>query len=190
MPVLSIDELVIPRPAGDAYAPYFQRYIDAVADARIGAQLAAQREHLTRLLAPLDEVRAAHRYAPGKWSVREVVGHVSDTERIFAYRLLRIARGDATPLPGFDENDYVAHGAFDDRPMAELVDEFRAVRTATMALVTGLPAAAWGRRGTASERAVSTAALAWMLVGHVAHHVRLLHERYGIAPPIMVDARD
>jgi hypothetical protein len=182
--------LVLPRPGADEHAPYYAGYVAAVPDERIGAQLQAQGDLLARLLAPLDEAQARHRYAPGKWSVKEVVGHLADVERVFAYRLLRIVRGDATPLPGFDEDAYVAAGDFDARPLSALVDEFRAARASTLALVLGVGAAHWERRGIASGHAVSARALAWLLAGHVAHHVRLLHERYGIAPGVAVDARD
>lgn len=190
MSVPNAATLVLPRPGTDEYAPFYHGYVTAVADERIGAQLTAQGDLLARLLAPLDDDAARHRYAPGKWSVKEVVGHLADTERIFAYRLLRIARGDTTPLPGFEEDAYVATGDFDGRALSELADEFRAVRAATLALATGLPAAAWARRGTASGATISARALGWILVGHVAHHVRILHERYGLAPAVAVDARD
>lgn len=182
--------LVLPRPAADEHPPYFAAYVDAVPDERIGAQLQAQGDQLARLLAPLDDEAARHRYAPGKWSVKEVVGHLADVERVFAYRLLRIVRGDVTPMPGFDEDAWVAAADFDARPSSALVDEFRAARASTLALAMSVPAAHWARRGTASTHVVSARAMAWLLVGHVAHHVRLLHERYGIAPAIAVDARD
>jgi hypothetical protein len=183
-------DLVLPRPAADECAPYYQGYLAAVDSERIGAQLLAQRDAVSRLLGPLDDTTAQHRYAPGKWSVKEVCGHLVDTERVFAYRLLRIARGDTTPLPGFDEDVFVAHGGFDARPIAALADEFRTTRAATITMIRGFDAAVWTRRGTASGQPVSANALAWLLVGHVAHHVRLLHERYGIAPLVTVDARD
>ncbi|MCU0619081.1 MAG: DinB family protein [Gemmatimonadaceae bacterium] len=190
MPTYPPLDLVLPRPAADEFAPYYQGYLAAVDSERIGAQLLAQRDAVSRLLGPLDDTTAQHRYAPGKWSVKEVCGHLVDTERVFAYRLLRIARGDTTPLPGFDEDVFVAHGGFDARPIAALADEFRTTRAATITMIRGFDAAVWTRRGTASGQPVSANALAWLLVGHVAHHVRLLHERYGIAPLVTVDARD
>lgn len=185
----SLHALVLDRPAPDEHPPYAATYV-AAAPPQLGTALATQGDALARLLAPLDDEAARRRYAPGKWSVKEVVGHLADTERIMAYRLLRIARGDATPLPGFDEDAYVAAGAFDARTLPELVDDFRAARAATCALVRGLAPSAWPRRGAMSGAPVSARALGFILVGHVAHHVRILQERYGIAPAVAVDARD
>ena len=126
------------------------------------------------------EAVAAHRYAPGKWSVREVLGHLCDAERIFAYRLLRIARGDATPLAGFDENTYVPAGAFEQRALAALTDEWTATRNATVALVRGLPAGAWTRSGIANGKNVTATALVYIILGHVEHHLGVLRDRYGV----------
>ena len=132
------------------------------------------------LLRDLPAGRAEHRYAAGKWSVAEVVGHLADAERVFSYRALRIARGDETPLPGFDENAYVPAGRFDRRPIADVVDEFTAVRHATLALLRGLPEDTLTRTGTASGYAVSARALAWIIAGHELHHRAVLRERYGV----------
>jgi uncharacterized damage-inducible protein DinB len=131
-------------------------------------------------LSAVTEAGAGHRYAPGKWSVREVLGHLCDAERIFAYRLLRIARGDKTPLEGFDENVYVPAGAFDNRTLADLREEWTATREATVALVRGLPADAWTRRGSANGTSVTAAALAYIILGHVEHHLGVLRDRYGV----------
>jgi uncharacterized damage-inducible protein DinB len=168
-------------PAADEYAAWYAGYVAAVGDADPVAILSDQRSVVERELAGLDETRALHRYAPGKWSVKEVLGHVTDAERIFAYRLLRIARGDATPLPGFEENAYVAAAGFDARPMADVAAEWRAVREATLALLGTLDAAALERRGTASGYPVSARALVWIIAGHPAHHLSVLRERYGVA---------
>ena len=173
--------LSLPRPAADESAPYYHRYIEKVPGERIGEYLAAQAQEVERLLAPLDDAAARFRYAPDKWSLKEVLGHLSDVERVFAYRLLRIGRADTTPLPGFDENAYVPPAEFDARPVAELVREFQAVRAATIALLDGLPAAAWERRGEASGKSISTRALAYIIVGHVTHHLGVLRERYRLA---------
>jgi hypothetical protein len=112
--------------------------------------------------------------------VREVVGHLCDAERIFAYRLLRIARGDETPLAGFDENTYVPAGSFESRELNALIKEWMATRDSTIALVRGLPADAWTRRGTANGKNVSAAALAYIILGHVEHHLGILRDRYGV----------
>ncbi len=170
--------LSLSRPAADESAPFYRGYIDQVPGEQIGEYLRTQAAEVERLLGPLDDAAARFRYAPGKWSVKEILGHICDSERIFSYRLLRIARADATPLPGFDENAYVPPAEFDARPLAELLREFQAVRACTVALVEGLPAAAWERRGQASGKAISTRALAYIMVGHLTHHLRVLRERY------------
>ena len=173
--------ITIPRPEAGEFDPAAARYVgrmDAVTDA--GRALETQRERLVSALSQLSQEQAAFRYAQGKWSVTEVVGHLSDAERIFAYRLLRIGRGDETPLPGFDENTYVPAGAFDRRPLADVLEEWVTVRNATVALVRGLPSEAWARRGRASDQAVTAAALVYVMLGHVAHHLAILEERYRI----------
>jgi hypothetical protein len=176
-----MNPLSLSRPAADESAPFYHGYIAQVPGEQVGEYLEAQLHEVERLLAPLDDAAARFRYAPEKWSVKEILGHLCDTERIFSYRLLRIARGDATPLPGFDENAYVPPAEFDGRPLPELVREFRAVRSSTSALVEGLPAAAWERRGQASGKTISTRALAYIMVGHVTHHLGVLRERYRLA---------
>ncbi|MDB4878952.1 MAG: hypothetical protein JWL60_398 [Gemmatimonadetes bacterium] len=170
------------RPEPSEYASFYAGYVAAVPSGEdVLAVLGAQGAALQAALARLPEERGGHRYAEGKWSVREVVGHLIDAERIFTYRALRIARGDATPLPGFDENRYVAAAGSDARAMADLLAELLAVRAGTTALFTSLPDAAWRRVGVASEREISVRALAYVAAGHVAHHLRILRERYGVA---------
>jgi hypothetical protein len=170
----------IPRPAADEFAPAYAGYVALVRDERVPVHLAAQIEQTAALLGRVGADREGYRYAAGKWSVREVVGHLSDTERVMAYRLLRVARNDATPLPSFDENAWVPPAEFDGRRLGDLVDEFRAVRAATLKLLHGLPAAAFTRRGTASGKTVSVRALAYIIAGHELHHVGVLRERYGL----------
>jgi len=173
--------ITLPPPDPDefhpAYAGYVRR-IDAITDA--GRQLEAQRDRVVARLSPVSNERALFRYAPDKWNVIEVVGHLTDAERIFAYRLLRIGRGDETPLAGFDENAYVPAGVFDRRPLGDVVDEFVATRNSTIALVRGMPSEAWARRGRAKDTVVTTRALAYIILGHVEHHLTVLDERYGI----------
>ena len=173
--------LSIPRPGRDESSEYYQSYIAEVPGEQIGSYLADQVPELERLLSRVDDAAARSAYAPGKWSIKEVVGHLADTERIFAYRLLRIVREDATPLPGFDENAYVPAGRFDERPLGGLLEEFRALRASTLALAQGVPADAWTRRGTASNADISARALIYVIVGHLTHHARVLRERY-LAP--------
>ena len=172
--------VTIPRPAADEASPYYHGYIARVSGENVGEQLVDQLAEVERLFGAVDDTSALARYSPGKWSVKEVLGHLVDVERIFAYRLLRIGRGDITPLPGFDEKAYVPPAGFDDRALRDLVAEFRAVRLSTVALLNGLPSASWSRRGSASGNPVSTRALAYIIVGHVTHHLGVLRDRYGL----------
>jgi uncharacterized damage-inducible protein DinB len=172
--------LAISRPAPDEFIEYYGKYIDLVPGDDAMPALRDQIGDTVRLLKPLDESKAKARYAPGKWSVKEVVGHLADCERVFAYRALRMSRADTTPLSGFDENAYVPAGRFDARPLAELVDEFERVRAASVALFRGMDEEALLRRGTANGNGISVRALAWILAGHELHHRRLLIERYGV----------
>ncbi len=172
--------LSIPRPAPDEAAPFYHGYIAKVPGENIGEQLVDQLAEVERLFGSLDDRAALARYAPGKWSVMEVLGHLTDVERIFSYRLLRISRGDDTPLPGFDENAYVPAARFDERPLRDLAAEFHAVRLSSVALTDGLPSTSWSRLGQASGKPVSARALVYIIVGHVAHHLGVLRERYGI----------
>jgi hypothetical protein len=168
----------VTRPAPDEFAPYYGRYIEKVLDGDIVATLRDQIEETRSVLRDIPESRAGFRYAPDKWSIREVVGHISDAERIFAYRAMRIARGDETPLPGFDENEFVRRARFDDRSYSGLIQELAAVRSATIALFDSLFPEEWTRRGIASDKGVSARALAWIVAGHEKHHVTILKERY------------
>lgn len=172
--------MTIPRPARSEYAQHYAGYVDRVPDGDVLDRLAWQIDETRALLRDLPPSRAVHRYATGKWSVAEVVGHVADAERIFAYRALRFARGDATPLAPFDENAYVPAGGFDHRTLADLVDELTAVRQASLALFRGMPSDAFARSGIASGRPVSVRALVYIIAGHELHHVAILRERYGI----------
>lgn len=167
-----------PRPGATEYADGYAGYVGMVPDGEIVTTLRDQGRALCDALARVPESHAGHRYAEGKWSIREVVGHLIDAERIFAYRALRIARGDATPRAGFDENAFTAAAGSDARTLADLVDELRVVRDASVRLFASLPAEAWPRMGTASERPVSVRALAFITAGHAMHHLHVLRERY------------
>jgi hypothetical protein len=166
------------RPGADEYAPFYGSYVAGVPEGDVTHALTAQGENFRGLLQDIGDEKAAFAYAPGKWTIKEVILHIADGERIFAYRMLRMARGDATPLASFDENAYTPMGAANDRPLDSLLAEFAAVRGATLALLRGLPEAAWTRRGVASGKDVSVRALAWITAGHALHHERILHERY------------
>lgn len=168
----------ITRPAADEYAPYYSRYISRVPEGDVLELLERQGRESSALLRALPEGRGAHRYAPDKWSVKEVVGHVADSERIFSYRALRIGRADSTPLPGFEQDDFVRVAGSDRRPLRDLVAELEAVRAATIALFRGLDDEALARRGTASGQAVTARALAYIIAGHERHHLEILRGRY------------
>lgn len=166
------------RPDPGEYNAYYDRYVALVPPGDIIALLTVQLDDTIALLRDLSEEQALHTYAPGKWSIKEVLGHIMDAERIFMGRALRFARGDATPLPSFDENAYTPAGAFNARPLASLISEFTAVRRATVALLAGLSADAWERKGTASNHPVSVRGLAWITAGHELHHRMILTQRY------------
>lgn len=169
----------IPSPDTDEYSPAFAGYIGHLDRSEdVLAVLADQLERVPEVAGRFGESRGDYRYAPGKWSVKEVIGHLSDSERIFAYRALRIARGDETPLAGFDENAYAPETHAEARTLADVVDEWRDVRRATLSLFRGLPAAAWTRRGTANGQSMSTRAAAWVIAGHTRHHAAVLQQRY------------
>lgn len=166
------------RPLDTEYAPYYGRYISRVPEGDVVRTLETQLAETLALLRAIPEERAGHRYAEGKWTLKEVVGHVSDSERIFAYRALRIGRGDTTPLPGFEQEDYVRGTDFNRRPLADLAAELEAVRRATILLLRGMDDTALARRGTASGYEVTARALAYIIAGHERHHVGVIRERY------------
>ena len=169
------------QPEATEYAPYFERYVMLVRGGDILKTLAEQSTNVRRGLGACSEDRAGFRYAEGKWTVREVLGHCTDAERVFAYRALCFARGERASLPSIDENEYARASGHDRIALAELLDEFDAVRRATVQLFAHLPAEAWLRTGVASGKPVSVRALAFIMAGHVAHHLEILRERYGVA---------
>lgn len=181
-----LDEIVSPvvevaRPQPGEYAPYYERYISLVPDTSILTALENGRRQMMLALCGCDEAEGDFRYAPGKWSVKEVLGHVCDGERVFAYRALRIARGDQTPMEGFEQDDYVRNGPFAERPLADLIEDYIAVRRATLTLLRNLDEAAWARRGIANQNEVTVRALAYIIAGHELHHRRVLEEKYFVA---------
>ncbi len=166
------------RPDPSEFADFYADYIALVPDGDVVHTLERQADELAGLLGRLPDARGDFAYAPGKWTLKEVVGHITDAERVFSYRALRIARADPTPLPGFDEKKWVPNSGALARTLADLVGEFKAVRAATVALFRHLPPDAPLRRGTANNREVSVRALAWIAAGHALHHQRLIRERY------------
>jgi len=170
--------LVIDRPQAGEYAPYYERYISLIVENDILATLDRQRREMVLLLSGLSEEQGNFRYAPEKWSAKQVLGHVCDTERIFAYRALRIARGDVTPMEGFEQDDYVKNGPFARHVIAEVIEDYIAVRRATISLLRSLEEAAWSRRGIANKNEVTVRAIAYTIAGHEVHHRRILEEKY------------
>ena len=168
----------VERPPSSEFASAFLKYISRVPEADVLAAMARQREEVVTAFGKVRGPGERHRYAEGKWSVREVVGHVIDTERIMGYRAVCIARGEAASLPGFDENAYVANAAFDDCPLAELLDEFAHVREGHLAFFRHLSPEAWLRKGAANANPISVRALAFVMVGHPRHHLAVFQERY------------
>ncbi len=166
------------RPEPTEYAPFYGRYVGQVPNGDIVESLSTQLDATLRLLRALPEEKGGVRYAPGKWSVREVLGHLIDAERIFTYRALRFARADETALASFDENAFVANASFDERTMASLLDELEAVRRASILLFAAMNAAEWMRRGVASGNPMSVRAAAWVTAGHELHHLDILKSRY------------
>jgi hypothetical protein len=175
-----MQQILIPAPEPDEYAGFYAGYVERVRPETVAALLRDQPARLRALTAGVPKEREGWRYADGKWSIREVVGHMSDAERVFAYRLLRIARGDTTPLPGFEQDPYVEAGRFDRRPLAELVEEFTDVRRATFALVRSLDDVELRRTGTASDTRISARALVYAIAGHADNHLDGLRDRYGL----------
>lgn len=165
-------------PEDSEYAPYYGRYISLVGKADIVTTLEQQWRETVDLLSGLTDVKANHRYSPEKWSVKEMVGHISDTERIMSYRALRIARQDETPIEGFEQDDYVRAANFGERRLPELLEEFTCVRHATVLLFRHLHEDAWARKGTASQNPVSVRALAYIIAGHEIYHRNMLKDRY------------
>ena len=168
----------IARPASDEYATYFGHYVGLVPEGDVLELLRRQVDETAALVGKLSDRDGEYRYAEGKWSIKEVVGHVSDTERIFVYRALCFARGEAVGLPGFDENEYARHSNAHARRLEDLVAELRSVRAATLSFFAGLDAAALMRRGTANQRPYSVRAIPWIAAGHERHHAGILAERY------------
>ncbi|MGQ0648692.1 MAG: DinB family protein [Gemmatimonadaceae bacterium] len=166
------------RPAPNEHAPYYGTYVSRVPDGDIVDTLAGQIGATLASLRAIPDSLGGKRYAEGKWSIREVIGHLADAERVFGYRAMRFARADQTELPGFDENAFVANASFDQRTLASLCDEYAAVRAATVQFYAGLTPEEWNRSGTANRARMSVRALAWVMAGHELHHLNILSTRY------------
>jgi len=169
---------LIPRPLATAYPPYFGLYVGLVPENDILNVLVKQADATVELLAPLGDDDALHRYAPGKWSIKEMLGHLTDSERLFVYRAMSFARGDATDLPGMDEDAWVDGADFDRVPLVDLLMEFRTVREGTVRFFDNLDDAAYARRGTANGLTFGVNSTPWLVAGHERHHLNVLRERY------------
>jgi uncharacterized damage-inducible protein DinB len=170
----------IQRPGADEHPPYYAGYIALVPDGALVDLLFDQQLESLRLLRRVDDEKGLYAYAPGKWTIKEVIGHLCDAERIFTYRALRFARGDEQALTGFDENAYVPAGRFNERRMNDLLNEFQAIRAATIHLFRHLTEEDLSRRGVANGNPITVRALGFIVAGHERHHLKLLRERYGL----------
>ncbi len=169
----------MPRPQPNDFAPHYAGYVSLVPGDDLLAALRRQKDEVLALLRSVNEETSLVRHAPYTWSVKQVVGHVNDGERVFGYRALCLARGETAALPGFDENAYVVTAHFDDYPFRDLVDEFAALRRSNLLMLKNLPADAWARAGTVWERPITMNAQAYILAGHVQHHFNILRRRLG-----------
>ena len=165
------------RPGVDEFAPFYSGYVARVPDGDIVETL-RNLEETSQFLRSLPDTLGDHRYAPGKWSVKEVIGHMSDAERVFSYRAMRFSRGDKLPVEGFDENAFVANSSFTQRTLADLISEFEHLRQATVLMLGGIGEPAMSSRGIANGVEISVRALAFILAGHERHHVEILRSRY------------
>jgi hypothetical protein len=166
------------RPKGDEHIPYYSTYIDRVPDGDIVETLKTSTPDVLAFLRAIPESRFDYRYAPDKWSIRQIVGHLSDGERVFQYRAWRFSRGDTIAVPGFDENLYVANGPFEHVSMSDLIDEFESLRRASIRLFNNMDEQAMARRGVANDAEISVRAIAFIIEGHVSHHMQVLRDRY------------
>jgi DinB superfamily len=170
--------IVVERPQPTEYAAAFERYVSRVPETDVMGSLARQKAEWPAAFKAIKGEAERYRYAPDKWSIRELVGHVIDTERIMGYRAVCVARGETLSLPGFDENAYAAHSTFDDYPLAELLEEFAQVREGHLSFFKHLSPDAWLRTGVANQNPISVRALAWVIVGHARHHRAVLEQHY------------
>ncbi len=170
----------IDRPGENEYAPFYAGYVARVPETDILQALREQPKELSRVAGSVSKEKEGFRYGDEKWSVREIFGHLVDAERFFGHRAFCVSRADANPLPGFDEKLYVSGSNYDSRPLAELVKDFSLLREANTRLLESLDASAWPREGVANGARITVRALAYVMTGHVRHHLAVLKERYGI----------
>lgn len=181
--IVSQDELTFERPQPGTYGEFYHKYVSLVPDGDLRRLLPVIFDANYRAMRTIPPEQERHRYAPGKWSIREAIGHMADTERVMSYRAMRIARGDTTPLPSFDENAYTAAARYDDIPLEQILGELMAVHAATILLFENMADEAWDRMGTASNNPISVRALAYIIAGHELHHMNVLRDHYGVLEP-------
>jgi len=170
---------MLSRPTDGECDPYFNRYITLVPEGNFLDLLGMQTQQTREFFEKLSEETGNYRYATEKWSIKEVLGHVMDTERVFAYRTLCIARGEQQPLPGLDQNEYAANANYDRIPLSKIVQHYTALRVSTFFLLEQIPDSAWERKGISNQKPISLRALAYIIAGHERHHMRVLSELYG-----------
>lgn len=170
---------MLSRPNEQEYDPYFERYVSLVPEGDFLELLGMQTQETRAFFEKLSEETANYSYAPGKWSIKEVLGHIMDTERVFAYRTLCIARGEQQPLPGFDQNTYAAGAAYDRIPLSNVVQHYTALRVSTFFLFEQIPDEAWTRTGISNQKPISLRSLAYIIAGHERHHLQVISEKYG-----------
>jgi hypothetical protein len=173
-----MSNMITARPDPTEYASYYGKYINLVPEGDILTTLGRQMDDTLALLRSIPEAQADSRYSPDKWSIKEVVGHLIDAERIFGYRALRFARNDQTSLQGFEQDDYVKYGGFGEQSLSDLASEYEHVRRANIYLLRGLGSEAWDRRGIASDNEVSVRGLAYIIAGHELHHLGIIRTKY------------
>lgn len=182
--------LAMNRPSETEYAPYYQSYIDQVSEADILPVLRSQMDELDVLLGRVEPHQETYRYAEGKWSIREIVGHLIDGERVFGYRVFCIARGEQQNLPGFDQDDYMLTAPYDRIDLEDLLSELRLIRLGNLAMFRTLDEESWSRMGVANNNSVSVRALAFIMAGHLRHHMNVLRERYLNSLPAQPDSTE
>lgn len=166
------------KPETTEYDPYYERYISLVTEPGLVQVLESQPDELSSLFAGLDETRGMHTYAEGKWTIKEVLSHLIDGERIFGYRALRISRGDETPIEGFEQDGYIENSHANERSFGDLLGEFSLQREANVHMLKNLRDEGWQRMGTASEKPVSVRALGYIMAGHIRHHINIFKDKY------------
>ncbi len=168
------------RPTPAEYPAFCAGYVNLIPDVDVVETLRAQIDLVRGLAGAVVPERETYAYTPGKWTIRQLVGHMGDAERVFSYRALCFARGDRTPLPGFDENTYVDHATFNTTRLSDLVDELVLLRSANVRMLGALDEDQWSATGTANGKTISVRALAYVMAGHVRHHLTVLRDRYAV----------